>query len=114
MKAIVFSSLSLLLTVALVSANSVLVSHLIDTTISELQGADSAADNQRIYEAYTNRERFFAVSVNHAILRETDGIFAELIASGKDEAEVEIIKSRLFDSLNQIKRLSVIGIDSVL
>ena len=114
MKAIVFSSLSLLLTVALVSANSIAVARLIDTTVSELCDADTKEDHQTVYDAYERRERFFAISINHAILRETDGIFAELIASGEDEEEAEVIKSRLIDSLNQIKRLSVIGIDSVL
>jgi hypothetical protein len=114
MKAIVFSSISLLLTVSLVSANSVFVARLVDDTVAELEKADGAEDYARVYRAYAKRERFFAISVDHAILRETDGIFAELTATDAYGDETDVIKSRLIDSLNQIKRLSLIGIDSVL
>lgn len=114
MRATLFSAISIVITVVLVIVNSLTVGALAEKTAAELADAEDTVQLREVKEKYCARQKYFAITVGHGILREVESDFNELIAVAElDGEETKIIKSRLIGNLLQIKRLSKIGIEGV-
>ena len=70
---------------------------------------------EAIYDEYKGYTVYISLTVNHGDLESIDTAFAEIIGAAKagDRDAVIMIKSRLIDNLDHIRRLSGINIDSV-
>ena len=107
-----------LLTLA-VSINSLALDYNIEAILTRISSTDesylSEEEYQNIYEDFTKRERFIAITVSHGDLTDIESSFADLLgaARAKDDKSLIIAKSRLEKSLLHLKRLVGISWESV-
>lgn len=101
--------------------NSMILNSIIEKTITEINSVSISEENansevfRNIYDEFKKKETYISLTVNHEDLTTIELAFAEIIgaASTNDISTVVTTKSRLIDSLNHLKRLSGINIDSV-
>ena len=116
MKSIIIPITVLIFSVIAVVTNSLVLNHLLDLTEEEIELAQTPEDIDAAFEKYQKRQYYLELTVNHSTLRDTESIFAELWATASTDGigeETEILKSRLSDTLDQIRRLSTIGIEGI-
>ena len=112
----------LVCTVALITANSLVLGRMIATVTKSVSEAEEVAtataekEYTEIYEDFKKKERYISLTVNHNDLMTIENSFAELIGAAKanDTQSLLIAKSRLIDALEHLKRLSGINLDSIL
>ena len=85
----------------------------------EIMNGESSVTKEefyRIFEKYRSYETYFSLTVNHDDLTNIEDGFAELIGNLEvDDTEgAEVIKNRLLYSLEHLRRLSGINIDSII
>jgi len=121
MKVKIFAVVTLVITLGFVVVNTAVldgaVAHFIDKvekiSIGDEDGTESARD---CYEEFKRWETYIGITVNHEDLTNIEGCFSEMIGFSSvglyDEAEA--VKSRLIDSLEHLRRLVGVNIDSVI
>jgi hypothetical protein len=116
MKSILIPITVLIISVIAVITNSLVLDHLLDLTEEEIELAQTPEDIDAAFEKYQKRQYYLELTVNHSTLRDTENIFSELRATASEDGigeETDILKSRLSDTLDQIRRLSTIGIEGI-
>ncbi|MBR2351236.1 MAG: hypothetical protein IKA67_04325 [Clostridia bacterium] len=108
----------LILLVALATANVVTSGILLKSLAKEVETVSigKAAEAEALYKKFTRVAFFLSITVNHDDLEDAEELMVELNVAvrGEDAEEVEILKSRLRTALGQLRRLSAVGIDSII
>ena len=78
--------------------------------------SDCEKEAKSIYEKFKKSETYISMTVSHDDLTNIEDSFAELIGyiSVGDKDGAEVTKNRLINSLEHLKRLSGINVDSVI
>ena len=124
MKAVIIAYVIIFAVISLVILNSFLVSYNINEVIRLLSSEDTAKEEaeelfavyDKIYTDYQRRQKFLSISVNHNDLTAIENEFEEILGSAMagETKNIVIAKSRLLGSLEHLRRLSGINIDSIL
>ena len=108
----------LLLIVMLAAANVLVSDAMLDDLLVEIDGvgADNAEKAEALERKFTGVAFFLSSTINHDDLEDAEDLLAELTAAIKagDGDQIEITKSRLRTALGQLRRLSAVGIDSII
>ena len=105
----------------LVGANSIYLRKITDKLYEKCEECDVFSENAEedfgeLYDFYKKHEKVISITVNHNDLTAIEEGFCEIIGSltvGDNEGAA-IIKSRLIGSLEHLKRLAGINIESVI
>jgi len=83
---------------------------------AEIEPAAAVGDYTEIFEHFKKKEPFISLTVNHEDLTAVEDAFAEIIGAAKadDKEAIITIKSRLISSIEHLKRLAGINIESIL
>ena len=108
----------LLLIVMLAAANVMVSDAMLDDILADVEAVDvGRTEKTEALEGKFSRAAFFlSITINHDDLEDAEDLLAELTAAIKvgDEDQIEITKSRLKTALGQLRRLSAVGIDSII
>ena len=108
----------LLLIVMLAAANVMVSDAMLDDILADVEAVDvGSTEKTEALEGKFSRAAFFlSITINHDDLEDAEDLLAELTAAIKvgDEDQIEITKSRLKTALGQLRRLSAVGIDSII
>ena len=108
----------LLLIVVLAAANVMVSDAMLDDLLVEIDGvgADNTEKAEALEGKFSRAAFFLSITINHDDLEDAEDLLAELTAAIKvgDEDQIEITKSRLRTALGQLRRLSAVGIDSII
>ena len=108
----------LLLIVILAAANVLVSDAMLDDILTEVEAVDvGSTEKTEAIEGKFSRVAFFlSITINHDDLEDAEDLLAELTAAVKagDENQIEITKNRLRTALGQLRRLSAVGIDSII
>ena len=108
----------LLLIVVLAAANVMVSDAMLDDVLTDIEAVDvGSTEKTEALEGKFSRVAFFlSITINHDDLEDAEDLLAELTAAVKvgDEDQIEITKSRLRTALGQLRRLSAVGIDSII
>ena len=108
----------LLLIVVLASANVFVSDAMLDDILTDIEAVDigSTEKTEALERKFTGVAFFLSITINHDDLEDAEDLLAELTAAIKagDEDQIEITKSRLRTALGQLRRLSAVGIDSII
>ena len=105
-----------------VITNSIVLNTLITQTLNSVNSISESnpqlayEEYESIHEDFKSKEVYISLTVNHEDLTDVESSFAEIIGAAKanDEKAITTIKSRLIDSLEHLRRLSGISLDSIL
>ena len=122
MKGTLIAIITLFTVLALVITNSIILHILIDKIISDVDGViisepNTASDSfSKCYERFKIYESYISLTVSHRDLTDINDAFRTIIAAGEvgDTDEMIITKNRLKGSLEHLRRLSGINLDSIL
>ena len=86
----------------------------IEINDSDIQAAERSV--RALYEEFKRREKFISLTVNHEDLTRIEESFSEIIGylSVGNADDAMVIKNRLLDSLEHLRRLSGFNIDSII
>lgn len=114
MKSVKMAAVLLVLTLAAVVANSIAVRNMIGGIVEDVKVAD-ASKYEQIFEDYKRMEAYISLTVDHEDMMNIELAFAELTGAvrAEDEESVTVIKNRLIYSLEHLRRLSGINIESI-
>ena len=108
----------LLLIVILAAANVLVSDAMLDDLLVEIDGvgADNTEKSEALEGKFSRVAFFLSITINHDDLEDAEDLLAELTAAVKagNGDQIEITKSRLRTALGQLRRLSAVGIDSVI
>ena len=108
----------LLLIVILAAANVLVSDAMLDDLLVEIDGvgADNTEKAEALEGKFSRVAFFLSITINHDDLEDAEDLLAELTAAVKigDGDQIEITKSRLRTALGQLRRLSAVGIDSII
>lgn len=81
---------------------------------SDIQAAERSA--RALYDEFKKKETFISLTVNHEDLTRIEESFSEIIGylSVGNADDAMVIKNRLLDSLEHLRRLSGFNIDSII
>ena len=121
MRAVKIACTAFVVLLIAVITNSLALGRVIDKFSALVEEAEendmptALAQYEKIYDEYKDYTLYISLTVNHGDLESIDTAFAEIIGAAKanDHSSVLIIKSRLIDNLDHIRRLSGINIDSI-
>ncbi len=122
MKSVRLAYTLLFISLIIVITNSIVLKTLITQTLDEVKSieksddADLYKEYESIYNNFKSKEAYISLTVNHEDLTDVETSFAEIIGAAKanDKDSIITIKSRLIDSLEHLRRLSGITLDSIL
>ena len=122
MKIAIFATIVLLLSFGLVIANSILLRVYIDEILNEVREIEiddvgtALMKFESAFKKFERREKFVSLTVSHSDLTSIEDAFCDIIGAGNAETKGEMIKTktRLINSLEHLRRLSGINIDSIL
>ena len=114
MKSVKIAAVILVLTLTAVIANAIILRNLIDGLTAELEEADGE-EYEEVFEHFKRIKTYVGLSVDHEDMMNIELAFAELVgaADAEDEDSAAVVKSRLKYSLEHLKRLSGLNIDSI-
>ena len=114
MKSVRIAAVLLLATLVAVVINAIAVRSIISGILDEVETAEDG-DYTEIFEHFKDIETYVSLSVDHEDMMNIELAFAELIGAveANDEQSATAIKSRLKHSLEHLRRLSGINIDSI-
>lgn len=115
----VWIAAAILLLIVVLAATNVFVSDaMLGDILTDIEALDMGdAEKAEALEGKFSRVAFFlSITINHDDLEDAEDLLAELTAAVKadDEDQIEITKSRLRTALGQLRRLSAVGIDSII
>ena len=103
-----------------VAINTVFLRKEISGVINKVESIDTRSENAlalaiRTQEDFRKTENFISITVSHDDLTNIEDGFAELVGYLKvsDSDGAEIVKSRLINSLEHLRRLSGVNFDSI-
>ena len=122
MKSVKLAYFLLFFSLIAVISNSIVLNKLITDTLNSTKNILDKEDEklyleyEEIYESFKSKEAYISLTVNHEDLTDVESSFAEIIGAAKagDLESIITIKSRLIDSLDHLRRLSGITLDSIL
>ena len=121
MKTKIFAVAVLVITLGFVTVNTCLLDGAIGDLYLEVEALDvwdegALGRAREIYEGFGDSEAFISMTVSHEDLTSIESCFAELIGylSVGEVKDAEVVKSRLLDSLEHLRRLVGINLDSVI
>ena len=114
MRSVRIAAVLLLATLVAVVINAIAVRSTIGGILDEVEAAEDG-DYTEIFEHFKDIETYVSLSVDHEDMMNIELAFAELIGAVEagDEQSAIAIKSRLKHSLEHLRRLSSINIDSI-
>ena len=85
-------------------------------TITEEETVDAYIEAKSIYESFKRQETYISLTVDHSDLMTIEESFSEMIGylSVGNASDAIVIKNRLRDSLEHLRRLSGFNIDSII
>ena len=110
----------LVIVLVAVTVNEVAIKSNIDRTLDALYTFDERAttkdDAEQVFEAFQRREHYISLTVSHEDLTSIEESFCDMIGYIKvgDTDNAAVAKSRLIHSLEHLRRLSVLNIDSII
>lgn len=115
MKNVRIAGVLLTLTLVAVVINAIAVRSIIGGILDEVETAE-AEDYTEIFDKFKSMETYISLSVDHEDMMNIELAFAELIGAveADDEKTATVVKSRLKHSLEHLRQLSGINIDSIL
>ncbi len=115
MKSVRIAAVLLALTLVAVVINAIAVRNIISGLLDDIEEAE-ANEYEDIFNHFKDIESYVSLSVDHEDMMNIELAFAELIGAVEvgDDKSVAAIKSRLKYSLEHMRRLSGINIDSIL
>ncbi len=121
MKAKLFSYITVFFTVTLVILNTIYLQSEISSFCQEIENFDTKADDAlsrgiALKEKFEQREIFISLTVSHDDLTNIEEGFSELVGalSVDEKEEAEIIKNRLKNSFEHLRRLSGFNLDAII
>lgn len=121
MKAVRVAIILLICSSTFVVTNSLVLSSIIDNVLINIESEDenlieAKEKYTRIYDELKGKMSYISLTVNHEDLTSITEGFAELIGTleANDGDAFTTVKSRLISSLEHIRRLAGINIDSIL
>ena len=114
MRSVRIAAVILTVTVLAVILNAIGVRLVIDGITADVEAAE-ADGYAEVFERFKKMEVYVSLSVDHEDMMNIELAFAELVAmaEGGDTEGAEVTKSRLTYSLEHLKRLSGLNIDSI-
>ena len=114
MKSVRIAALILSVTVLAVTANAIAVRWIISEITDDVSRAE-AGEYAEIFEHFKRVEKYVSLTVDHEDMMNIELAFAELVAMVEegDEDGVAVTKSRLKYSLEHLRRISGLNIDSI-
>ena len=114
MKSVRMAAVLLVATLVAVVANSFAVRGMIGGIIERVESAEND-EYEEIFKDFKDMEAYVSLTVDHEDMMKIELAFAELIGAVQagDEESVTVIKSRLKYSLEHLRRLSGINIESI-
>ena len=84
--------------------------------IGEDEAGVLASEAQKMYDSFKQKELFIGLTVNHEDLTNIEDGFAEMIGylSVGDKDGARVMKNRLTDSLEHLRRLSGLNFDAII
>ena len=114
----------LILVIGFVIGNTIALGKQIDGLCNEAEALKIIAENirqsevdaEKLYENFKRKEMFISLTVNHEDLTNIENTFSEMIGylSVGDESGAKVMKNRLVDSLEHLRRLSGFNIDAII
>ncbi len=124
MKEKILAGVVLGVTLAFVIANTFILAGQTSEMISAVSAIDleesdallCKSEFERVYESFKRKEKYISITVNHEDLTNIEQSFAEIIGnlSVEDTDGATVIKYRLLDSLEHLRRLSGANLDSII
>lgn len=121
MKSKIFAGVTVISIVFLVIFSTLYIEREIDDMILavsaiEVNDERAASDIKRIREKYEGTSRYISIFVTHDDLTNIEDLLAELegCLSVKDTKEAYVVKMRLINSLEHLRRLSGINLESII
>ena len=114
MRSVRIAAVILTITVLAVILNAIGVRLVIDGIVADVEAAE-ADGYAEVFERFKKMEVYVSLSVDHEDMMNIELAFAELVAMAEtgDAEGAEVTKSRLTYSLEHLKRLSGLNIDSI-
>lgn len=121
MKEKILSVVLLVIIIAFVTVNTIILSKQIDEIIEKVEGLDTSENNanenaEQIYENFMKKQKYMSLTVSHDDMTSIEGCFVEMIgylAIG-DHQNAEVVKYRLKNSLEHLRRLSGFNLDAII
>ena len=120
MKAKILAAAALVLTLAFVTVNTFILHSMISEIKREVDalgtGAGDLSDVEAVYEKFSQYEAYVSITVSHEDLTNIESSFSELIGylSVGDTDGAAVVKRRLLDALEHLRRLSGFNIDAII
>jgi hypothetical protein len=111
----------LIFLIILITVNAVYISNITTSLADSLKKIDVYSENsyvefEKAFEKFKRHEKIISLTVSHDDLTSIEDSFAELMGACETGKvfELAIIKSRIIDSLEHLRRLSGFNPDSIL
>ena len=113
----------LAVTVGFAVTNTALLAKQTDDILKEVEGVSLDGDPEAarakleaIYDSFKNKEKYISITVNHEDLTNIEQSFSEIIGylAVGDTDGATVIKHRLTDSLEHLRRLSAVNLESII
>jgi hypothetical protein len=114
MRSVRIATVILIAVVFAVVLNAIVIRRSIDCILCEVESAEND-EYAQVFEHFKKMESYISLSVDHEDMMNIELAFAELVAMvNKGDADgIEATKSRLKYSLEHLRRLSGLNIDSI-
>ena len=121
MKQKIIAVVLLLIVISFVTVNTIIIDKQIYDMIKEVKGIEtdsaSAKDKSReIFGKFKRMETFIGLTVNHDDITNIEDCFVEMVGylSIGNGDEAEVVKNRLTNSLEHLRRLSTFTFDAII
>ncbi len=121
MRTKIFAASTIIIIITLVALNTLFLQKEISKIIELVESIDTESENAvvdalKTQENFRKSENYISITVSHDDLTNIEDGFAELVGCLKvvDSDGAEIVKSRLINSLEHLRRLSGINFDSII
>lgn len=122
MKAFKIATAVLVILIAAVILNSIFIGRITNDLAKRIDALDveeieiASKEIEEIYGDFKRAEKYISITVSHDDLTNIEESFSDIIGAlnAGRKSDVIIIKSRLFDALGHLGRLSGINLDSII
>lgn len=122
MKAFKIATAVLVILIAAVILNSIFIGRITNDLAKRIDTLDveeieiASKEIEEIYGDFKRAEKYISITVSHDDLTNIEESFSDIIGAlnAGRKSDVIIIKSRLFDALGHLGRLSGINLDSII
>lgn len=113
----------LAVTVGFAVTNTALLARQTEDILKEVEGVSldgdpeaARAELEAIYDSFKSKEKYISITVNHEDLTNIEQSFSEIIGylAVGDTDGATVIKHRLTDSLEHLRRLSAVNLESII